>query len=262
MDLDGNAHHDAYEPTFAGVTVTLFDDADVEVGSADTDADGFYEFLDLGAGTYRVVVDAFDVDAGFTASVDPDAVIDDETTVSVAVSEAVDGIDFGYAGTATIGDTVWIDENEDGVPDDDEARIPNVGVTVTWAGLDGVFGTEDDHDFGTRFTDADGWYVFDRLPAGVYRVVVDSEDVPLEVTPTTPTDVTTTVGAGETWVLADFGFASNGELPFTGLDAEHLVVLAALMLGLGSLVLADGRKRERRFDIALDRIDRGDDGRS
>jgi hypothetical protein len=75
------------------------------------------------------------------------------------------------------------------------------------------------------------------------------------VEPTTDTSFEVELDPGESYVLADFGFAVEPELPFTGLDAEHLMLAAALMLGLSGLVLADGRKRERRFDLALERID-------
>ena len=51
-------------------------------------------------------------------------------------------------------------------------------MTVTWAGIDGTFGTADDIEAITT-TGADGAYLVDLLPAGPYRVLVDhTHDLP------------------------------------------------------------------------------------
>jgi uncharacterized repeat protein (TIGR01451 family) len=255
LDLDGDPDRDAGEPGFVGIPVELLDSLGGTVASTTSIADGFYSFTDLGPGTYTVVVDGVAVGTGYVGSIDPDGTVDDTTDVPVAAGETVTGVDFGYRGTASIGDTVWIDENEDGVIDIDEPVLPDADVTVTWAGFDGVLGTSDDFVFPTQTTDSNGEYLFDNLPPGLYEAAVTTDDVAIDVSPTTNTEVEITLGVGEIYVLADFGFALDGELPLTGLEAEHLMLAAALLMGLSGLVLADGRKRERRFDLALGRID-------
>jgi hypothetical protein len=255
MDLDGDPNHDAYEPTFEGITVTLLDSEGLVAASVETDQDGFYEFGGVPVDTYTVVVDGTAVGTGFVGSVDPDGIVNDETIVVIGSGSAVVGIDFGYTGTASVGDTVWIDQNEDGVVDVGEQRLPGAIVTLVWAGPDGTLATADDYDFDTRESDDDGWYLFSGLPDGLYRLEVAIDDVPLIVTPTTNTQITTLLGPGQAFVLADFGFSTEGQLPFTGLDAEHLMLAAGLLMALSGLVLADGHKRERRFQLAINRLE-------
>ena len=48
--------------------------------------------------------------------------------------------DFGFAGTASIGDRVWLDRNRDGIQDGGEPGIENITVTLAWAGPDGIAG--------------------------------------------------------------------------------------------------------------------------
>ena len=62
---------------------------------------------------------------------------------------------------AAIGDTVWIDENQNGIQDADEPGFPD--VTVNLYDCDGNF-------IASTTTDADGFYKFDNLTPGGYYV--------------------------------------------------------------------------------------------
>jgi uncharacterized repeat protein (TIGR01451 family) len=254
LDLDRNQYSDPYEPGFESIMVELFDDLGAPVASTSTAADGSYSFGGLAPGDYTIVVDGAAVGAGYVGSVDPDGTIDDETDEYVLPAEDVENIDFGYRGTGSLGDTVWVDEDGDGVIDPDEPVLPGALLTLIWAGPDDVLDTADDYEYQDQTSDGDGGYLFEHLPPGLFRISVDAFDVAVDVTATTDTEIELLLAAGEAYELADFGFQAD-ELPLTGLDAEHLMLAAALMLGLGGLVLADGRKRERHFDIALERID-------
>ncbi len=63
---------------------------------------------------------------------------------------------------ASLGDFVWNDLNHNGIQDPGEPGIP--GVTVTLSGP----------VYQMTITDANGYYLFDCLPAGMYDVIFDS----------------------------------------------------------------------------------------
>src|SRR5690625_14563 len=68
-----------------------------------------------------------------------------------------------------IGDYVWVDTNKDGLQDDGEDPLEGVKVELTDAAgepVTDVFGDEVE----PTFTDAQGRYLFDDLPAGEYKV--------------------------------------------------------------------------------------------
>lgn len=145
--------------------------------------------------------------------------------------------------TGAIGDRVWIDVDGDGVQDAGEAGLGSVTVQLRTPGADGIFGTLDDAGFdgiigtaddnygldgalgggddpassiyATTTTDAAGNYVFDGLPAGVYRVFIPATptgytqtgdpDSTLDNTSTTPI----VLAPGDVYVNADFGYQPN-----------------------------------------------------
>jgi len=88
--------------------------------------------------------------------------------------------DFGYgtpAGVGSIGDTIWIDADDDGIQDPGEPGIGGVVVTITPA---------PDVDLGagpgvpiSTVTDANGKYLFPNLPLDeTYIVEVDTTTLP------------------------------------------------------------------------------------
>ncbi len=92
--------------------------------------------------------------------------------------------DFGLRppGAASIGDTVWIDSNENGVVDSGEAGLPGVTVKLYNSGHTLLL--------ETVRTDANGIYTFTGLYAGDYQVEVDTSSVV-----TTSFGVTSTIAA-------------------------------------------------------------------
>ncbi len=200
-DVNGDGVQDLGEPPLSGVDVTLtwagvdgmFDTADdVVLPPMETDDAGAYGFPGLPDGDYRVAVTGglpvgatptFDEDSG-TAS--PDGV-----TVVAGLSGGADHntADFGYDGDGVIGDTIFWDIDGDGMQGPNEPGFPNVDVTVTWAGVDGVLGTGDDF-VTTVTTGTDGTYLAENLPGGLYRVDVDASDLPADVTQTADPDGT------------------------------------------------------------------------
>lgn len=236
IDIDGNGTQDGDDQPLAGVTVTLTwagaddvfgttDDIDLTV---DTDVIGTYLFDHLPSGTYRVVLDAADLPVGVTTSADPDGGTPHTSQLTLAVAATNLSQDFGYTGSAAIGDRVWWDRDGDGVQDAGEPGLVGVDVTVTWAGIDATFGTSDDIEAITT-TGADGAYLVDLLPAGPYRVRVDHADLPLGMVATGDPDGgaddlgALTLGAGATDRAQDFGYrgtASVGDRIWIDLDGD------------------------------------------
>ena len=65
---------------------------------------------------------------------------------------------------ASLGDTVWFDDDQDGVQDDGEAGVPNI-IVILEKVVDG-----ERVEVGRTLTDEDGRYLFDDLVPGDYTV--------------------------------------------------------------------------------------------
>ena len=186
-DLDADGVREPPTDTGIGaVTLVLIDagpdglfgtNDDIEVASTTTAADGSYSFPDVQSGSYQVVVtDHTQVLEGYRLTSGLDRV-----PVMVAAAD-ITGIDFGYvrgSGTASIGDTVWLDLDRDGNQSGGEPGIGEVTVEL-WLDADGngVFNPAFDTLVTTRVTDANGGYRFAGLDAGQYFVNVDSSTLP------------------------------------------------------------------------------------
>ena len=77
--------------------------------------------------------------------------------------------DFGFWKPAAIGDRVWEDTNHNGIQDASEHGVGGVGVAL--------------HDssgatIAHAVTDANGLYLFDRLPPGTYNVCFELGTIP------------------------------------------------------------------------------------
>lgn len=186
LDEDGNGVFDAGEDGIAGMTVILTPPAGVDLGAGPgvaitttTDANGQYIFTGLPGAVYTVSIDA---PTGLNATYDFDGSLDNTTTVTLAESETNTTTDFGLnwvppnltdtplpGSTGAIGDRVWNDADGDGVQDEGESGIANVGVVLSYdSNGDGVI----DAVYSSTVTDATGHYIFDELPPGIYEVTL------------------------------------------------------------------------------------------
>ncbi len=112
------------------------------------------------------------------------------------------------SGVSVIGNSVWLDENSDGIQDAGEAGIPNVNVKLFAA--DGIT------LLATSTTDAEGHYLFKGVTTGEYKVMVDESTLPSGLSHSTPTGpgdgmnksnpFSLTVVANENIKFVDFGF--------------------------------------------------------
>ena len=136
-----------------------------------TDGFGLYLFANLPIGNYAVTVDTASLPAGLRNTVDPDGADDSAAGFDLTLGEADGSLDFGYVGTNSIGDTVFVDTDADGVQDAGELGLGGVTLTLRHdVDNNGSFETT----VGIRVSAGAGTYQFDRLPGASYRVDVTS----------------------------------------------------------------------------------------
>ncbi|HEY1101769.1 MAG TPA: SdrD B-like domain-containing protein, partial [Myxococcota bacterium] len=231
QDRDADGVQDAFEPAIPGATVNLIGAGlDGLLGTADdliyasttTDANGLYKFDFLVAGLYRVSVDPASLPGGAVQTYDLDGIggaSANRADVTLGAAQNRTDVDFGYRGTASLGDYVWQDLDADGVQDSGEPALPGVKVDLYSAGLDSVLGTADDLVYASTTTDAAGLYTFGNLLAGDYRVAIDVSTLPAGAIQTFDLDglatanrADRTLTAGETATDVDFGYRGTGSI--------------------------------------------------
>lgn len=254
LDVNNDGVQDAGEPPLSGVDVTVTylgpDGApgggDDEAFTVTTNATGTYLVDQLPGGEYIVVVDATDLLPGLSPSYD----LDGGTTSpngswagTLGENEDKDDVDFGYTGTGSIGDTIWLDQDLDGVLDTNETGIAGIDVTVTWLGPDNAIGGGDDVVY-IATTDANGVYLVEDLPAGDYTVEVDTADLPAGFGNVSDPEgnlddqSSLTLGVGEANLDQDFGYAGAGSIgDYIWLDQNGDGVQDGSEPGLGGVIV-------------------------
>ena len=196
-DLNADGVQDGAEDPIEGVMVVLYDDMGMPLDTAYTDVNGLYLFDELPAGDYSVGIDPSNYDPGnplegYGQTFDADGGLDDNSDYNLGIGEDNLDQDFGYVPLGSIGDYVWEDLNADGVQDGAEDPIEGVMVVLY-------------DDMGmpldTAYTDVNGLYLFDELPAGDYSVGID----PSNYDPGNPLE-----GYGQTFD-ADGGLDDNSD---------------------------------------------------
>jgi large repetitive protein len=223
FDANDDGVQDAGEPGIGGATVTvtwlgvdgLPGGDDVTYPGITTGTDGTWTLGNLPPGEYSVAVSS--LPAGLTtATYDLDggtATPNGDTGVALSSGQDRTDVDFGFVGTASLGDRVWYDRNGNRTQDVGETGLNGVTVRLTWPGLDGDYATTADNYTVTQTTAGDGDYLFGNLPAGSYRVDVLGGLPPL-FQPTydldgiaTPDTVATTLADGQARTDVDFGYS-------------------------------------------------------
>jgi hypothetical protein len=193
FDINNNGVRDANEKGIPGLTVYLYDDKNFDNipdggprKTTTTDATGAYLFTDLRANGYIVGVQlpaGYAPGATTSTSADPNNIVDNDNngvvlsgsivrTNNISVSTPRYDVDFGLKGTASVGDYVWFDANNNGLQNAGEVGISGVSVTLT-------------HSTGASVSttsNAAGTYSFTGLIPGTYTLTF-----------TTPTDYSATL---------------------------------------------------------------------
>ena len=248
----------ADEPGIDGIEVTLTGggiDGVIGTGNDDTTdttttaGGGQYSFENLNPGEqYQVSFNAATLPAGTeftttnaagsTEANDSDANANGVTPiVTLNPGENNLDIDAGVLPLASLGDTVFRDNDGDGIQDAvaDEPGIDGIEVTLTGGGIDGVIGTGGDDTTAVDTTDNNGQYSFENLnPGEQYQVSFDAGDLPAG------TEFTTTNAAGST-EANDSDANANGVTPIVtltpgenNLDIDAGVLPLALVEGTAS----------------------------
>jgi uncharacterized repeat protein (TIGR01451 family) len=183
-DTNGDGAQDPSESGVQGVSVTLLDSNGNPIASTVTNSEGFYLFPNLTPGTYSVVFGNLPEGYIFTApnatgdTADSDAMSDGATAqVTLVAGENNTSLDAGIvpgpvpSGTASLGDVVWYDNNNNGIQDAGELGVPN--VTVNLYAADNLA-----TPIATVVTGALGDYIFTGLDAGSYVVEFDISTLP------------------------------------------------------------------------------------
>jgi SdrD B-like domain/Ig-like domain CHU_C associated/HYR domain len=184
-DKNNNGKQDGGESAIPGVTVKLYNAANVLVGTTTTDpVTGKYLFTDLAPGDYTVEIVA---PAGYKSSTgtngsatgtyepapDPDNNVDGDDNGSLVSGQIIRSkpvtltttdnltVDFGLFKPASIGDYVFRDLNGDGKQDAGEGGVSGVKVNLYDSANNLV---------ATVTTGSNGKYLFDNLVAGNYTV--------------------------------------------------------------------------------------------
>ncbi|MCE7987254.1 MAG: DUF11 domain-containing protein, partial [Caldilinea sp. CFX5] len=241
-DRDGNTSTGTITPV-TGHVVTVTRSNGV-VYTATTDVGGYYLVTVPGNDTYTVTTHS---PAGTIPSVyngmpsnnqshDPAGAV-----VTVATTDDLT-IDFGFhAPTYSLGNRIWFDtgaNTNDGVHDGDETGVQ--GVTVELLDSNGAV-------LKTTTTNATGYYRFDDLAAGSYRVRVAASNF---ATGAPLANYVSSLGAGNTFLTAD-------DQHDTGIDT-----LTPTLAGVTSAVvtLGPGANPLSEADIAADAGAHGPDG--
>ncbi len=238
FDANNDGIKGANEPGIAGakVTVVWFGQDGIE-GNADdvttttvTAGNGFWQVTGLPVGNYRATVDTATLPNGLNVQTyDLDGTSTPSTTpFTLELSQNRVDVDFGYRGTAKLGDTVWVDLNGDGIQTPNEPGIPHATVTLVWYGQDGVFGGGDDATL-TTITDSKGNYQFIDLPSGNFQVNVNPATIPANLLPTYDLDGKATanvtlvsLAVGESNPAVDFGYKGTASVgDFVWYDANN-----------------------------------------
>jgi fimbrial isopeptide formation D2 family protein/uncharacterized repeat protein (TIGR01451 family) len=221
LDRNGDGAQDPGEPGIGGVQVylDLNNDGVLDAGEpvTTTNALGQYFFGNLPGGTYTVRVDTTTLPGGVSQTYDLDGatVTPHAATASLAAGATRTDVDFGYRGTASIGDRVWLDRNGDGVQD---AGEPGIGGVTVYLDLDNDGARDADEPFAVA--DAAGNYLIGGLLAGTYTVRVDASTLPDGVSATydldgvgTPGVVTgVTLSSGQARTDVDFGYRGTASI--------------------------------------------------
>jgi hypothetical protein len=207
-----------------GVTVKLYADNNSD-GFPDgaalftqiTDSSGDYSFTGLAPGSYVVVetdpTGYYSISDGDSTTPGDDTPgnvsgIDNRIPVTVAAAESDTGNDFLDRGLGTIGNSVWLDENSDGIQDAGELAVRNASVSLTGTDISG-----NTVNRTTVTSNGSSNYIFSGLPPS------NGSGYTIRVTPLahlsqtydenglgTSDETTVVLAAGGEHLTADFGY--------------------------------------------------------
>lgn len=172
--LDANGAVYDYDPITSGV----------QPYSTYTNNTGFYNFVNLVPGTYKVKIENIPTGYSLTAAdlgglepldSDADPGTGYSSSVTLVAGQNYIDLDFGLlqgvpSGKGSLGNRVWYDLNNNGIQDANESGVSGVLVTLKSCGVDGVQGNGDDVTYSSTVTNSIGEYIFTDLSGEKYYV--------------------------------------------------------------------------------------------
>ena len=238
-DKNANGIQDAGEAGIGNATVKLLDVTGNVITTTTTDGNGLYSFSNLQPGDYKVQFvqpNGFNgvspVNAGSNDAIDSNGLITDVVNLSAGENDTT--IDSGFYKTASLGDFVFNDANNNGIQDVGETGVSGVTVTLTSGGLDGIINGIGDTTITTT-TNANGNYNFagltpgqeyqvgfSNLPAGYQFTQANigaNDAVDSDANASTGKTQIVTLASGENNLTLDAGIYQNaGDLSVTKTD--------------------------------------------
>jgi len=185
FDVNGNGVKEGNEPGIGGVVVYLDQNnngvRDAFEAFAITDDNGYYIIRGLVNGDYRMRVDASTLPAGAVPTYDLDGIgTANLADFTLLASQNRTDLDFGYRGTATVGDRIWHDADGDGVQDGREKGIAGVEIALYWDanGNGRIDGNEGRQPLLVTTTDGNGNYSFGNLFNSTYVLAINPDTLP------------------------------------------------------------------------------------
>lgn len=169
-DLNRNGVQEVGEPGIADVRIDLvLNSNDSLIMTTTSDADGNYRFDGVPPGIYYLFFTPYSTYAptlpnqGIQAN-NSDLKFNNETPpFELAINESIYNVDGGFYQTGSIGNFVWLDNNNNGVQDNGENGMDEVRVELLNGEGEVVAATT---------TNPDGSYAFTNLPPGEYSIGV------------------------------------------------------------------------------------------
>lgn len=162
LDDNGNGRFDSDEDGIVNTSVVLFDCSGNEIATEMSNGDGEVNFTEISVGQYYIQVTE---QSGFDFS----SLTSITGSNGIGTSDCFDldlsgvELEVAYIGPASIGDFVWLDVNDNGRQDDNEAGVE--GISLNLLNMSGVIQQ-------TVVSDVDGRYLFEDLQPGVYRIIL------------------------------------------------------------------------------------------
>ncbi|MBD2250456.1 SdrD B-like domain-containing protein [Nostoc parmelioides] len=238
-DKNANGIQDSGETGIGNATVNLLDAAENFIATTTTNSSGLYSFTNLQPGDYKVQFvqpNGFNgispKNIGSNDAIDSDGLISDIVNLSPGENDTT--VDAGFYKTASLGDFVFNDANNNGIQDTGEVGVAGVTVTLTGGGADGIINGVGDTTVTTT-TNASGNYNFSGLtPGQQYQVgfsglpagfqftqanVGANDAVDSDAIPSTGKTQIVTLVSGENNLTLDAGIYQNaGDLSITKTD--------------------------------------------
>ncbi len=187
LDANADGMADVAEKGIPGVSVSLLNNEGTIIASTFTDENGVYLFAGLPNGSYGISIsDHNNVLSRLVQSADPDAMLDEKSTITL--SSGTDNLiqDFGYTPKdqetidGLVGDVVFLDRNQDNIPDEGEGME---GVSLNLFDVSGTTLLQ------STVTDENGNYYFgDLSKTGQFMIQVDTTTLPPRLTNTQDPD--------------------------------------------------------------------------